>query len=48
VNRLILGNAQRVFIADQGLSMKLERFAHELGDSKTENDVSNQLFTPFE
>jgi hypothetical protein len=45
VDGLILGNAQRVFIADQGLSMKFERFAHELGDSKTETLAINSVMS---
>ena len=33
VDWLILGNTQRVFVANQGLGMQFERLAHQLCDS---------------
>ena len=33
VDRLVLGNAQGILVADQGLGVQLERLAHQLGDS---------------
>lgn len=33
MNRLILCDAQRIFIADKSLGVQLERLAHQLGNS---------------
>lgn len=35
VDRLILCNAQRILVADQGLGVQFEGLAHQLGDSMT-------------
>lgn len=33
MDRLILADTERIFVADKGLRVKLERFAHQLGNS---------------